>query len=142
MTASDPSTPLGASDSSRFSDHPIYAAAERGQTRQVRRYLADEPALMKRQDRFGATPLHRAVLGRSRNAVTLLLDLGADIHVQYGTNPKIPCGWPPQYSEPIDLALWSGARVTHDPHMAERVEVRTLVPDETVPQTRPITLIP
>ena len=101
-------------DSARFSDHPIYAAAERGQARQVRRYLASDPGLIKRQDRFGATPLHRAVLGRSRSAVTLLLDLGADIHAQYGTNPKISCGWPPQYSEPIDLALWSGARVTRD----------------------------
>ena len=101
-------------DSGRFSDHPIYAAAERGQAAQVRRYLAADQNLIKLQDRFGATPLHRAVLGRSRSVVTLLLDLGADIHVQYGTNPAIPCGWPPQYSEPIDLALWSGARITHD----------------------------
>ena len=54
----------GTADSSRFSDHPIYAAAERGQTRQVRRFLAADPDLITRQDRFGATPLHRAV-GRS-----------------------------------------------------------------------------
>ena len=81
-------------DSGRFSDHPIYAAAERGQAAQVRRYLAADQNLIKLQDRFGATPLHRAVLGRSRSVVTLLLDLGADIHVQYGTNPAIPCGWP------------------------------------------------
>jgi ankyrin repeat protein len=99
----------------RWTDHPIYAAAERGQAAQVRRFLAVEPQMLARQDRFGATPLHRAVLGRSRSVVTLLLDLGADIHAQYGTNPKTSCGWPPQYSEPIDLALWSGARVTHDP---------------------------
>lgn len=97
------------------SDHPIYAAAERGRARQVRRFLAADPSLITHQDRFGATPLHRAVLGGSRSVVTLLLDTGADIHAQYGTNPKIACGYPPQYSEPIDLALWSGARVTHDP---------------------------
>jgi ankyrin repeat protein len=102
-------------DSARFSDHPIYAAAERGEAGEVRRFLAGDPQLLERQDRFGATPLHRAVLGRSRSVVTLLLDAGANIHAQYGTNPNIPCGWPPQHSEPIDLALWSGARVTHDP---------------------------
>ena len=96
------------------SDHPIYAAAERGRAAHVRRCLAAEPQMLERQDRFGARPLHRAVLGRSRSVVAVLLDLGADIHAQYGNNPNIPCGWPPQYSEPIDLALWSGSRVTHD----------------------------
>jgi ankyrin repeat protein len=104
-----------AADSARFSDHPIYAAAEGGRARRVRAFLTTNPELLNRQDRFGATPLHRAVLGRSRDTVALLLDLGADLHAQYGTNPKIPCGWPPQFSEPIDLALWSGSRVTHDP---------------------------
>src|SRR5687767_9926032 len=98
----------------RWTDHPIYGAAERGQAAQVRRFLTAEPQMLERQDRFGARPLHRAVLGRSRSVVTLLLDLGADVHAQFGTNPNISCGWPPQHSEPIDLALWSGARVTHD----------------------------
>ena len=106
---------VAADDFSRFGDHPIYAAAERGQANQVRRFLAADSDLIERQDRFGATPLHRAVIGRQRRVVTLLLDSGADIHAQYGTNPRLPCGYPPQCSEPIDLALWGGARVTHDP---------------------------
>jgi ankyrin repeat protein len=102
-------------DPERFSDHLIYAAAERGRVSEVRAFVDGDPALIHRQDRFGGTPLHRAVLGRSQRVVNFLLDRGSDIHTQYGAGRKTFTSYPPQYSEPIDLALWGGARTVHDP---------------------------
>jgi|RhiMethySRZTD1v2_1073278.scaffolds.fasta_scaffold01176_26 uncharacterized protein len=95
-------------------DHPIHRAAEGGHARQVRGLLDAEPALVGRLDRAGGTPLHRAVLGHAHAVVTLLLDRGADIHAQYGKGRPAFTSYPPQYSEPIDMALWGGARSVHD----------------------------
>ena len=96
-------------------DHPIHRAAESERFGQVRALLDADPELVNRQDRFGGTPLHRAVLGRSRRIVTLLLDRGADIHAQYGAGRAPFTSYPPQYSEPIDLAIWGGTRCVRPP---------------------------
>ena len=96
-------------------DHPIYAAAELGRFRKVRALLDADQTVLDRQDRFGGTPLHRAVLGRSPHVVKFLLDRGADIHAPYGAGRPAFTSYPPQYSEPIDLAIWGGARCVHDP---------------------------
>ena len=99
----------------RWTDHPIHFAAEAGRLREVRTLLDAEPALLERGDLFGGTPLHHAVLGRSQRMVSFLLDRGADIHAQFGAdrNP-FRGGYPPQFSEPIDVALWGGGRLVHD----------------------------
>ena len=95
--------------------HPIHTAAEGGRIGEVRRLLDADPTLLERGDRYGGTPLHRAVLGRSRPVVTLLLDRGANIHSRYGADRPPFVSYPPQFSEPIDLALWGGARSVRTP---------------------------
>ena len=96
-------------------DHPIHTAAEGERFGRVRALLDGDPALVNRHDRFGGTPLHRAVLGRSRRIVALLLDRGADLHAQYGAGRSPFTSYPPQYSEAIDLAIWGGARWVRPP---------------------------
>ena len=96
-------------------DHLIHAAAEGGRLGRVRALLDAEPRVINQQDRMGATPLHRAVLGRSRRVASLLLDRGADLHARYGAGRTAFTSYPPQHSEPVDIAIWGGARWVHDP---------------------------
>ena len=44
-------------------DHPVHLAAERGDVNAVGALLDADPSLVDLGDRFGGTPLHRAVLG-------------------------------------------------------------------------------
>jgi len=97
------------SDHDRHAEHPIHLAAEAGRHGHVRAMLAADPTLLERLDRFGGTPLHRAVVGRSRTVVATLLDRGANIHARYGTDRPPFTSYPPQHSEPIDIAIWGGA---------------------------------
>jgi ankyrin repeat protein len=90
-------------------EHPIHLAAEAGRVRRVRAILDAEPTLLERFDRAGGTPLHRAVVGRSRSVVAVLLDRGANIHARYGEHRPSFTSYPPQHSEPIDVAIWGGA---------------------------------
>jgi ankyrin repeat protein len=71
--------------------------------------LDADPTLLERFDRAGGTPLHRAVVGRARSVVALLLDRGASIHARYGADRPPFTSYPPQHSEPIDVAIWGGA---------------------------------
>ena len=96
-------------DYDRHAEHAIHLAAEAGGVRRVRAMLHADPALLERLDRAGATPLHRAVVGRSRSVVALLLDRGANIHARYGGDRPPFTSYPPQHSEPIDVAIWGGA---------------------------------
>jgi ankyrin repeat protein len=89
-------------------DHPIHAAAEAGQVSRVRAFLDVEPSLVHDINRAGGHPLHRAVIGRSRGAVTLLLERGADINAIHGAGVGSASGYAPQDRQPIDLALWGG----------------------------------
>jgi ankyrin repeat protein len=93
----------------RHTEHPIHLAAEAGRVRRVRVMLDADPTLLERRDRAGGTLLHRAVVGRSRPVVALLLDRGADIHARYGADRPPFTSYPPQHSEPIDVAIWGGA---------------------------------
>src|SRR5678815_2739070 len=61
-------------------DHDIHRAADAGDVRRVRKLLNADATLLNRGDRAGGTPLHRAVVGRSRKVAKFLLDRGADIH--------------------------------------------------------------
>lgn len=89
-------------------DHPIHAAAEFGQLRRVRALIDADPALVHRADRSGGTPLHRAVIGRARKVVALLLDRGADIDAVHGAGMGSCTGYAPEDLQAIDLAIWGG----------------------------------
>ena len=102
-------------DHDRHAELPIHLAAEAGRVRRVRAMLDADPSLLERLDRAGATPLHRAVVGRSRSVVALLLDRGADIHARYGAHRPPFTSYPPQHSEPIDVAIWGGACTVWSP---------------------------
>jgi uncharacterized protein len=88
-------------------DHPIHRAAEAGDRRRVRELLDGEPGLLERGDREGATPLHRAIIGRARAVVRLLLDRGADVHATHGGGVGLLRHGALQ---PIDFAIWGGRR--------------------------------
>jgi ankyrin repeat protein len=96
-------------DYDRHAEHAIHLATEAGRVRRVRAMLDADPTLLERLDRAGATPLHRAVVGRAHSVVALLLDRGANIHARYGGDRPSFTSYPPQHSEPIDVAIWGGA---------------------------------
>lgn len=96
-------------DGDRQAEHAIHLAVEAGRVRRVRALLDADPALLERFDRAGGTPLHRAVLGRSLSVSALLLDRGANVHARYGGHLLPFTSYPPQHSEPIDIAIWGGA---------------------------------
>src|SRR5262245_50808819 len=91
-------------------DHPIHAAAERGDARAVRAFLDADPALARNTNRAGGHPLHRAVIGGANDVAQLLLDRGADIHAVHGAGAGSAAGYAPQDLQPIDLAIWGGPR--------------------------------
>jgi len=89
-------------------DHPVHLAAERGDVTAVGALLDADPSLVGLGDRFGGTPLHRAVLGGQIGLVTMLLDRRADIHALHGS-----AAWPASgliNHQAIDLAIWGGRR--------------------------------
>ena len=87
-------------------DHQIHVLAEAGDLAGVRRLLEGDPALLNRGDREGATPLQRAIIGRARAVVRLLLDRGADIHAMHPG----PEGLRHVRLQAIDFAIWGGRR--------------------------------
>src|SRR5262249_5340122 len=89
-------------------DHPIHFAAEAGDLYRVRELLDADPTLVRRSDRAGGTALHRAVIGRARDVVALLLDRGADIHAIHGEGLGTRGGYAPENLQGIDLAIWGG----------------------------------
>ena len=89
------------------SDDPIHVAAEQNDAHRVRDLLNKDPQLIERGDRYGATPLHRAVAAQARDVVELLLDRGADIHALHGSGFGSEEGYAPARFQPIDCALWT-----------------------------------
>lgn len=94
-------------------DHPIHLAAEAGDLERVRELLNAEPQLLNRGDHAGGTPLHRAVIGRARSVVELLLERGADVDAIHGAGLGSAGGFSPHNIQAIDLAIWGrrGRRV-------------------------------
>jgi ankyrin repeat protein len=91
-------------------DHPIHLAAETGDLRRVRELLEADPHLVNRGDHAGGTPLHRAVIGKARNVVALLLERGANVHAIHGAGLGSASGFSPHDVQAIDLAIWGGRR--------------------------------
>ncbi|MBI1850329.1 MAG: ankyrin repeat domain-containing protein [Planctomycetes bacterium] len=91
-------------------DHEIHLAAAAGDVARMRALLDAEPELVRRADRKGATPLHRAVAELAREVIELLLDRGADIHAAHGAGPGSENGYAPVDFQPVDLALWGRHR--------------------------------
>jgi ankyrin repeat protein len=89
-------------------DHAIHEAAEAGNVGRVRELLDAEPELVRRTDRAGGTPLHRAVAASRRDVIALLLDRGADLHAVHAAGPGSEKGYAAAGLQPIDLALWTG----------------------------------
>jgi len=85
-------------------DHAIHTAAEAGDVARVRALLDADPTLLNQGDREGATPLQRAIIGRARRVVRLLLDRGADIHAAHPG----PEGLRHVRLQAIDFAIWGG----------------------------------
>jgi ankyrin repeat protein len=105
-------------------DHPIHLAAERDEVQSVRELLNGDATLLNRRDAGGRTPLHRAVKGSALEAITLLLDRGADIDATDGTG-----------SEALDLAVWSRrplAPASDDFHTARLLLSRGATCDLTI----------
>jgi uncharacterized protein len=92
-------------------DHPVHLAAEAGDLKRVRALLDAESALVNRGDRTGGPPLHRAVLGRARPVVRLLLDRGADVNATHGAGVPTTAN----HAQAIDLAIWGGPRTVRPP---------------------------
>jgi ankyrin repeat protein len=87
-------------------DEAIHIAAEAGDAARVRRLLEADPTLLNRGDRGGTTPLQRAIIGRARHVVRLLLDRGADVHAVH-PGPE----WVRHVRlQAIDFAIWGGYR--------------------------------
>ncbi len=111
-------------------DHPIHIAAERHDVRAVQELLDADASLVNRTDRFGGTPLHRAILGGSRDVVTVLLDRGADVHVIHGST-----SWPASGlidHQAIDIAIWGGRRHRGNLEIARLLVSRGATCDLTV----------
>ena len=111
-------------------DHPIHLAAERGDAKAIKALLDADASLTTLGDRFGGTPLHRAVLGGHRDVVTMLLDRGADIHAVHGS-----AAWPGSgliNYQAIDLAIWGGRRQRNHHDIARLLVARGATCDVTV----------
>jgi ankyrin repeat protein len=86
----------------------IHAAAQANDAARVQALLDADPALVRRADAAGATPLHRAIAAGARETTLLLLDRGAAVDALHGPGPGTESGYAPADFQPIDLALWSG----------------------------------
>lgn len=111
-------------------DHPIHLAAERGDNEAIGALLDADAGLVGLGDRFGGTPLHRAVLGGHRGVVTLMLDRGADVHALHGS-----AAWPGSglvNCQAIDLAIWGGRRRPRNLDIARLLVSRGAAYDLTI----------
>ena len=102
-------------------DHPIHRAAARGEIDAVRAFLDTDATLVDRGSRRGATPLHCAVLGASRQMVSLLLDRGANIHARN-----------PDDLQAIDFAIWGERRPSVNEDMVRLLVSRGATYDLTI----------
>lgn len=106
-------------------DHPIYQAARSDDIQRIRELLDADASLINRGDKFGGTPLHRAVMGSARRSVALLLDRGADIHAIHSTSQGAGGGWAPYDVQAIDLAIFGNNPIA--PPKADFQTARLLV---------------
>jgi len=72
----------------------IYEAAKNGDVDEIRKILEKNPELLDVPDRYGFTPLHRAVIYGKKEMILFLMEKGADIK---GKNKALR-GWTPLQS--------------------------------------------
>jgi len=90
-------------------DHPIHAAIARDDTREVRRLLDADPALVDVGNEIGASPLHLAVGCGLYTLAALLVDRGANVHAVVSSARGLGGSFWTDL-QAIDLALWDGRR--------------------------------
>jgi ankyrin repeat protein len=86
---------------------PIHAAITRADTKEVRRLLDANPALVDAGNEIGASPLHRAVGRGVHKLAALLLDRGANVHAVLSSARGLGGGFWTDL-QAIDLAIWDG----------------------------------
>src|SRR5262249_34136791 len=96
-------------------DHPIHQAARKDDIDQVRALLEADPSLIDRGDRFGGTPLHRAVMGSARRVVALLPDRRATVQAIHSASRGAGGGWGPWDVQAIDLAIFGNNPIAPAP---------------------------
>lgn len=69
------------------------AAVTDGDAAAVEAMLAADPALARRRDADGATPLHHAAFAARYDVVDALLAAGADLNARDATHGATPGGW-------------------------------------------------
>ncbi|HEV8397887.1 MAG TPA: ankyrin repeat domain-containing protein [Vicinamibacterales bacterium] len=102
-------------------DHLIHRAAALGEIDVVRTFLDADATLVNRGARRGVTPLHCAVVGGSREVVTLLLDRGANIHARN-----------PDDLQAIDFGIWGERRPSVNDDMVRLLVSRGATYDLTI----------
>jgi ankyrin repeat protein len=112
-------------------DHPIHAAAARGDADAVRALLDADASIIDVGDWLGGTALHRAVLGGSPQVVALLLDHGANMHAVQSSARGLPSGLVHDL-QAIDLALWGGRRLSNNHGIARLLVSRGATYDMAV----------
>jgi len=80
--------------SSMVFSQDIYEAAKNGDVDEIRKVLEKNPELLDVPDRYGFTPLHRAVIYGRKEMILFLMEIGADIK---GKNKALR-GWTPLQS--------------------------------------------
>lgn len=102
-------------------DHAVHRAAGRGDLTTLRQLLTEDPTLANRASSRRWAPLHYAVSGGRPDAVDLLLEHGANLHVRS-----------PNDGEPIDFALFDHTQAVQDLSLARHLVARGATFDLTV----------
>jgi ankyrin repeat protein len=71
----------------------VFTAAEAGDLSRIRELVADTPSLVTARDGEGATALHHAALGGSREVAGFLVEHGADVNARDDRFGATPTGW-------------------------------------------------
>ena len=112
-------------------DHPIHAAARRGDSATIRALLDADPSLVHLGSRSGATALHIAIHRGEPELLDLLLDRGSDVHAFRGAPRGLGGGFSTDL-QAIDLAIWCRRRKPDDLAIPRLLLARGATHDLTV----------
>jgi ankyrin repeat protein len=88
----------------------VHEAAKRGYTEQIKEALENNKDSLNQRDSLGNTPLHWSCSGGHLAAVSLLIELGADVNItnQHGDTPLHKAAWK-NYPAICDILIKHGA---------------------------------